>query len=266
LAYAQTLYLLPVSLFGMSISAAELPSMSSAKGTPEEVAAFLRDRIRNAQQKIAFFVIPSAVAFFALGNVIISLIFQGGAFTRENTHYVWSVLAGSAIGLLSATWGRIYSSSFYAMKDTRTPFKFALIRVALTTVLGLIAALYLPSLFGLDPSWGTAGLTASAGLSGWVEFLLLRRASFKKIGEIHLPQGLLLKLWSSAIVSATLALLAEFASTRLMPAFPRLPHLITAMLEAGIVLGTFGVSYFAIGSLLGVGEAQRIFKRLGLLK
>src|SRR6185312_9313483 len=41
LAYAQSIYMLPISLFGMSISAAELPAMSSAHGSAEEIAGFL---------------------------------------------------------------------------------------------------------------------------------------------------------------------------------------------------------------------------------
>ena len=45
LAYAQTLNSLPVSLFGMAISAAELPAMSSALGTHEEIGAVLRRRL-----------------------------------------------------------------------------------------------------------------------------------------------------------------------------------------------------------------------------
>src|SRR5207248_5025491 len=45
LTYAQSLYTLPVSLFGMSISAAELPAMASALGTTDEVADQLRRRL-----------------------------------------------------------------------------------------------------------------------------------------------------------------------------------------------------------------------------
>ena len=47
MAYAQALYLLPVSLFGMWVSAAELPAMSSAVGKDEEVAAYLRQRLHG---------------------------------------------------------------------------------------------------------------------------------------------------------------------------------------------------------------------------
>ncbi len=66
--YAQVLYTLPVSLFGMSVSAAELPEMSSATGTEAERATHLRTRLENGLRQIAFFVVPSAVAFVALGR------------------------------------------------------------------------------------------------------------------------------------------------------------------------------------------------------
>ena len=78
LAYAQTLYLLPVSLFGMSVSASELPEMSSALGGREEVAAHLRRRLVSGLRRIAFFVIPSVVAFIALGDIIAAAIYQRG--------------------------------------------------------------------------------------------------------------------------------------------------------------------------------------------
>ena len=65
---AQALYMLPVSLFGMSVSAAELPAMSSAVGEKGEVAEYLRSRLEGGLRRIAFLVIPSAMAFLALGR------------------------------------------------------------------------------------------------------------------------------------------------------------------------------------------------------
>ena len=162
LAYAQTLYLLPVSLFGMSVSASELPEMSSAIGGHEEVAAQLRRRLVSGLRRIAFFVIPSVVAFIALGDIIAGAIYQSGKFTHADAVYVWGILAGSGVGLLASTQGRLYSSAFYALKDTRTPLIFAIIRVALTTILGYLAAIQLPHWIGINPKWGVAGLTASA--------------------------------------------------------------------------------------------------------
>ena len=63
LTYAQSLYTLPVSLFGMSVSAAELPAMSKALGTEQVIADTLRKRLNRGLQRIAFFIVPCSVAF-----------------------------------------------------------------------------------------------------------------------------------------------------------------------------------------------------------
>lgn len=196
---AQTLYLLPVSLFGMSISASELPEMSST------TTDAIRTRLSKGLRRISFFVIPSVVGFIALGDVIVGAIYQHGRFTAADTRYVWVVLAGAGIGLLASTQGRLFSSAFYAVRDTKTPLKFAMIRVALTTVLGFLCARTLPPILGVDLRYGAAGLTASAGISGWIEFLLLRRALAKRIGEAPVGAALLARLWASAIVAAAAA-------------------------------------------------------------
>ncbi|MFL5514600.1 MAG: murein biosynthesis integral membrane protein MurJ, partial [Gemmatimonadales bacterium] len=175
LSYAQVLYTLPVSLFGMSVSAAELPAMSSATGDAAARAEYLRGRLGGGLRQIAFFVVPSAMGFLVLGDVIAGALYQSGEFTRQMTLYVWGILAGSAVGLLASTMGRLYASTYYALHDTRTPLRFALLRVALTILLGYLFALPLPRALGIDPRWGAAGLTASAGIAGWIEFLLLRR-------------------------------------------------------------------------------------------
>lgn len=205
LAYAQTLYTLPVSLFGMAVSAAELPAMSSELGTREQVAGALRQRLTYGLQQIAYFVIPSAVAFVILGDVIVATIYRSGHFGHADVIFVWAVLAGSAVGLLASTSGRLYSSAFYALRDTRTPLKFAVIRVALTLALGYTFALPLPRMLGLDQRWGTAGLTISAGIASWVEFALLRRAMRREVGDG--PSGLSrsLRLWLAALACAGVA-------------------------------------------------------------
>jgi putative peptidoglycan lipid II flippase len=205
LANAQTIYMLPVSLFGMAISASELPAMSSVTGGSEEVAAQLRKRLRNGLRRVAFFVIPSAVAFFALGDLVVGAIVESGRFKHADTLDVWAILAGSAVGLLATTQGRLYASAFYALRDTRTPLRFAVIRVALTTVLGYLCSKPLPMLLGVDPKWGVAGLTASAGVSGWVEFVLLRRAIANKIGSVPGDVVYVARLWLTALASAGVA-------------------------------------------------------------
>jgi putative peptidoglycan lipid II flippase len=249
--YAQSLYTLPVSLFGMSVSAAELPAMSSVIGTTDEIATELRKRLDAGLNRIAFFIVPSSVAMLALGDVMIAVLYQTGAFKADATAYVWGILAGSTIGLLASTFGRLYSSTYYALHDTRTPLRFAIIRVVLTTVLGYICAVPLPLAIGIDPKWGAAGLTASAGVAGWIEFALLRAILNRRIGRTGTSVSYMVRLWFSAIVGGGVGWLLKLAIGQKHP-------LITAV----VVLIPYGMVYFAIAFALGVSEARNLIGRI----
>jgi len=231
LGYAQILYTLPVSLFGMSVSAAELPAMSR-----ETAAEALRERLNAGLQRIAFLVIPSAMAFFVLGDVL-GGIFRTGRFTEADTVWVWRILAGSGVGLLASTLGRLYSSTYYALKDTRTPLRFAIVRVTLTTVLGVLFAFVLPRALGMDMRWGMAGLTASAGVAGWVEFYLLRKGIAPRIGHTGVPVRRVLWLWAVAGLCAACAY-------GLKTVFPP-GH---AFLRAATILPAYGGLYLGVAT------------------
>jgi putative peptidoglycan lipid II flippase len=249
LTYAQSLYTLPVSLFGMSVSAAELPAMSGTLGSQDEIAVKLRSRLNAGLQRISFFIVPSSMAMFVFGDVMTGALYQTGEFKHADSVYVWGILAGSTIGLLASTHGRLYSSTYYALHDTRTPLWFAIIRVFLTTVLGYICAIVLPPVLGLDPKWGVAGLTASAGIAGWIEYLLLRRSLNSRIGSTGVAALYLVKLWTAAAISAAIG----FGLKQVLPPLHAIPLAI-------LVLGPYGMLYFAIGAGFGVPEARRILK------
>ena len=258
LSYAQTIYQLPVGLFGMAVSAAELPAMSAALGTPEQIAAKLRARLAAGLQQIAWFVVPSAVAFVILGDVVVAAIYRTGHFNARDVIYVWSALAGSGVGLLGGTSGRLYSSAFYALRNTRTPLNFAVIRVALTLVLGWFCSIPLPHLLGIDSRWGVAGLTLSAGLAASLEYILLRRAMHERIGIVDYPASRVLRLWLAAIVAGLLCFLLH----RHLPIHGHGTR--AAVLTAIAVLIPYGALYIAFTVAMKIpvpGSLLRRFKR-----
>jgi len=256
LTYAQSLYTLPVSLFGMSISAAELPAMSRAIGSDEEVAEVLRHRLDEGLRRIAFFIVPSSMAFLALGDVIAAVLYQTGQFKHDAAIFVWGILAGSTVGLLASTLGRLYSSTYYALHDTRTPLRYAIVRVALTTALGYLFALPLPRLLEIDPKWGVAGLTASAGIAGWIEFALLRHSLNRRIGRTGLSASYVIKLWIAALLAADVGWSVKLFLPQLHP----IPL-------AAVVLGLYGVSYFGVTFILNISESSAVLgKVLRMLK
>jgi putative peptidoglycan lipid II flippase len=249
--YAQSLYTLPVSLFGMSVSAAELPAMSKTLGAAGVVAEALRQRLDQGLRRISFFIVPSAVAFLALGDVIAAVLYQTGKFTRDDSIYVWTILAGSSVGLLASTLGRLYSSTYYALRDTRTPLLYAVLRVGLGGILGYFFSIHMPGYLGLDSKLGAAGLTIASGLAGWVEFVLLRNSLNKRIGRTGLTLSYSAKLWLGALAGAAVG----WALKLLLGEWHPIPLAI-------VVLGGYGVCYFAVGYLFGVPQAQTIIRKI----
>jgi putative peptidoglycan lipid II flippase len=251
LAYGANLYLLPVSLFGMSISAAELPEMARTRGETADELAKLRTRVAAAARRIAFFIVPSAVAFLVFGDVLVAAVFQSGQFRRVETLFTWGILAGSAVGLLAGTLARLYSSTLYALHDTRTPLRYATVRFAISAAAGALLALPTPRWLGIDQRWGAAGLTAAGALGAWVEFALLRRAIGRRIGAVGLPTRYGALLWAAAALaaaSATAARLTVGGAGRFSIALA--------------VAGAFGIVYLATTYVGGVPEAGAIVGRL----
>lgn len=251
----QLLYMLPVSLFGMSISAAELPAMASVTGERDEIAGRLRERLGLGLQRIAFFIVPSAVAFLAFGDLLARLVYEGGEFGPKDVEWMWGVMAGSAVGLLASTLGRLYASSLYALHDTRTPLRFAVVRVALTTALGFAASLWLPGVAGFDPRWAVSGLTVSAGVAAWVEFALLRRAVGERIGAVVLPRSFPFVLWGCAAGAAAVGW-----GVRELLGGAR------GLVASALVLLAYSLAYGIAALAAGVPQARAIAGRFGRMR
>jgi len=248
LGYAQALAMLPVSLFGMSVSAAELPEFSTSA---DAAADRLRERLDAGLRRVAFFVVPSAMSFLAIGDVIAGGVYQSGLFTRDTAVWVWAVLAGSSVGLLASTLGRLYGSALYAVHDARTPFRCAVARVVTGTLLGLVAALLVPRWLGIEARWGVAGLTAGSGVAAWLEFTLLRRAVTTRFGVTGVPAALLARLWAAAAAGAAAAV-----GVKLLLGVER------PLLLAVMSVPLFGAVYVAAARALGVAEVGEVLARL----
>lgn len=251
LANAQLLATLPVGVFGMSISASELPAMAAATGR-EGAAAAIRERLEEGWRRIAFYVVPCAAAFLALGHVVSGTVFESGAFTAADSGYVWMILAGAALGLLATTAARHGSSAFFALGDTRTPLRYAVVRVVVGMGLGLLLGLVLPGRLGLDPRVGAAGLTLAGSVAGWVEFALIRRALAARIGPALLGSRYLGMLGGLAGLAAGAAWLTLVAGP--VAAWPPL-------WRGLVVLAVFGAVYLGLTWLARIPEARWLASR-----
>lgn len=261
--YAQTIYLLPVSLFGMSVAAAELPELARRRSGAAEV---LRDRTRAALQRVAFYVVPTFVAFVLLGDVWVAALYQTGQFEVDDTRLVYLTLLGYSVGLVASTSTRLFSSAFFALRDTRTPARIATIRVLTSAVLGfaLMTQFEPVRLFGFtfgpglgedlrvgDRYLGAVGLALGAGIAAWLEWILLRRALRSRIGPTGAGAGVMARLFMAALGGAAAGWGVRQVVDGLHP-----------VLDAILIGGAFGVVYFGLAGALGIGEAMSFLARI----
>jgi putative peptidoglycan lipid II flippase len=238
LGYAQTLYLLPVSLFGMSVAAAELPELARNRtGASDQLAR----RINNGLQQIAVLVVPSAVGYIMLGDVVVAALFQRGVFSRSDTVLVTLVLIGYTVGLLASTATRLFSSAFFALQDTRTPARIAWLRVAVSAALGGLVTLWVK--FGNDAhlQYGPVGLALASGLAAWLEWGLLRDRLHERLPGVGLGRTLVLKLIGVAVCAGLIARGIEF----LLPSWP-------PVLVGVAVLTPYALLYLVLVHVLGI--------------
>lgn len=232
LGYAQVLHLLPISLFGMSVAAAALPDLATAgRAAPAAAAA----RVRASLRRTTAFALPTAVAYVAVGDHVVGLLFGGGAFGPAETRQVAAVLAAYAIGLAATTQGRVLQSALHALDDTRTPARIAAVRVLAGTAVGVALMLVLdawrldatgPVLAGTvgpataaerasDASLlrlGAVGLALGASLGAWIEVRLLRRAVAARLPLRDAPVG-----WRGPIAAAIAVGLAAATARTVVP-------------------------------------------------
>ena len=271
LGYAQTLYLFPIALFGMSVAAAELPEMSRRRGDDREVLA---SRVRAALDGLAFLLVPTTLAFLVLGDLFVAALFQGGRFTASSTAATYAVLAAYTLGLPASAASRTLSSSFYALRDTRTPAVIAVVRVVVSAVVGL--ALMFPfDAFTVGEGddllrLGAAGLALGAAAGSWLEYGFLRRRLTTAIGEHGPETGRRVRRWMAAAAGAAAGVGAKWLAGSLVPYHSGWAE---ALLPAGspwlplaLAVGTalaFGLTYLVVAQLLGVGMPVRAILRRG---
>jgi len=248
LSYAQTLYILPVSLFGMSLAAAELPELARERAGAIDN---LRNRINGGLRQVALLVVPSAVGYILLGDIVIGALYQGGEFGRGDLIIVWWILGAYSVGLIASTATRLYSSSFFALRDTRTPARVAILRVGIAGLVGVAVTLYIRFVNPDFSYWGPVVLAGGTGIAAWIEWMFLRSSLREKVAGVGIGRAPLVQLLSASILAAAFGRGIAWLTPGM-----------NSILRAVVVLGPFVIAYFGLARLFGFTEAGSIVRRL----
>lgn len=268
---AQILYTLPVSVFAMSVAAAELPELSRLSGDPALVA----NRANAAMRRIAFWMLAASLLLIAAGEPLVALLFQGGEFTSADTSLVWLILVFYAIGLPATGLSRMLQNASYAIGDTSGPARIAALRVSVAALIGLAVMFPLDRAFigpdgverlgdalgfagPLEASLrendgvvrlGAVGLAIGSAVGAWLELFLLSRLLDRRLPRLRAP--------SAVLLPPALAAALAFASTAAV-------KLVTSGLpSAAATVATIGVGgflYVVVCFRTGVRESHMVLK------
>lgn len=247
---AQMLYLLPISLFGLSVAAAELPELSRLHGQGAEPE--LLRRVLRVLRSMAFLNIPTVIGYLCFGWLIIGALYRSGNFTVGANWLVYFVLCGYSLGILATTSSRLLQNTFYALGESKVPARIAVQRVT-TSILVALPLMFLLDRYPLSLligakagalRLGSVGLSTASAAGAWLEVLRLRGRLRRRLPGFDLP-------WRDDARMIGIALAAALPAALLWWLLPPL----SVRLTAPLVVGVFGVAYFAIAKLAGVEEA-----------
>ncbi len=250
LRYAQMLYTLPVSLFGLSVAASELPELSRLK---TDAAAEMNARVHQSLRQMLFLVTPTVFGYLVFGYLVVGALYETGSFGEQANWLVYVLLCAYTIGLMATTASRLLQNTAYALRDTKTPARIAVVRVLVSTAFAvplmmLLDRVTIGSVVGMPPDadplfLGAVGLALGSALGAWVELFALGRFLKKRLGKFPFPTNRVLRMLGLSVLSAIPASLLWYV----------LPEWHVAII-ALIVVGAYGLVYLAIAYVAGFPE------------
>ena len=221
--FGNTLQLLPVGLFGISIAKASLPTLARQSETPKK----FRETLFSSLYQIVFLVVPVATILIVLRIPIVRLVYGTEIFGWEATVQTGKVVSAFAVGVVFQAVSALLARGFYALSDTKTP-----VIVSISSIVIVVIASFL-LIFGFSlPVWGlAAAFSLGSFFQSIILFYLLNKRtggqfSFKllapviKSGIAALGSGavmfFLLKIFDRSVWVKRLSFLGAIESTKVI--------------------------------------------------
>jgi putative peptidoglycan lipid II flippase len=241
---AQLLYFLPMALLGTGEAAAALPAMASDMAETDLALrnARLRARLGGSLARVTTLTLPATLVLALLGGELIRVCLQTGKFDADATERVREIVLAYAFALLGNASARVLTTTAWALGDTRTPTRYALLRVIVSTAGSLVLMQWL----------GVVGVVLGAVLAAWVETFALGwtlRAKLGGLGLEHVPFAKIALLGALSIAPSLLlreALPAAFAQS---------------FAGASLVLALFGLAFALAAPMLGLFDLRSLLRR-----
>ena len=173
ISWGLTIMLMPQAIIAQAVATAALPTLSAqyALGKLSELRASLAASLRG----ILFLALPASIGLIMLRQPIVALMLEYGKFDEQSTQMVSWALLWYAAGLVGHCIVEIFSRSFYALHNTRTPVIVGVLAMALNVGLSILFSAWFERI-GWLPHGGLALANSLAtGLEAAILWVLMRR-------------------------------------------------------------------------------------------
>ncbi|WP_083626783.1 murein biosynthesis integral membrane protein MurJ [Rhodovulum sp. ES.010] len=249
LSYADRLYQLPLGVVGIAIGVVLLPDLSRRLRAEDTEGG--RYAFNRAGEMALALTVPAAVALAVIPGPIVSVLFQRGAFDAADAAATALAVAVYGAGLPAFVMQKVLQPLFFAREDTRRPFYYALVALAVNAAIAIGLA---PFIGYIAAAWGTT-------LAGWAMVALLWRGSRGMGAAADLDARFIRRLGRIVLASALMGVVLWGLAWVLAPWFGAgtVRYAALALLVAGGI-----VAYFALGHLVGafrISEFRRALRR-----
>ena len=193
---ATRLYLLPVGVFGVSISTVIFPALSKAMSKNDLDGA--TDNIVKGLNILLFLIIPSTAVLTFYAPEVIRLTLSYGKFDEEAVKVTSQALLYYSLGLYFYTAIYLMTRAFYSVKNSKYPVKFSIISIVINIVLNFL----------LIKSMAYRGLALSTSIASGVNFFLLLIVFRRKYINFSLKKSYI--FFIKTFIITAIALIASY--------------------------------------------------------
>ena len=249
LSYADRLYQLPLGVVGIAIGVVLLPDLSRRLQAGDEAGG--RDAFNRASEVSLALTIPAAIALIAIPLPLVSVLFERGAFGRDDTAATALAVAIYGLGLPAFVLQKTLQPLYFAREDTKRPFYFALAAMVLNAALAI----------GLSPVIGFTAAAIGTTLTGWAMVVMLKIGAVRMGAAAQFDARFRDRLWRIIVSALAMGAILYGTAAMFAPVFAisGLRYIALAVL---IAIGI--IAYFGIGHLLGafrLSEFKRAMRR-----
>ena len=244
---ADRLYQLPLGVVGIAIGVVLLPDLSRRLKAGDEAGS--RDALSRAAEVSLGLTIPAAVALVVVPLPLVSVLFERGATTADDSAAIAMAVMVYGLGLPAFVLQKILQPLYFAREDTRSPFRYALAAMVVNAVVAI----------GLAPVIGWIAAAIGTTVAGWAMVVQLARGA-RPMGDVaRFDARFHARIWRIVAAALAMGVVLWGAMTVLSPFFAMQG---VRYLALGILVGGGMVAYFGLGQLIGAFQLSQFRRAL----